>query len=303
MFDWNDLRYFLAVARSGSTLSASRNMKVSQATVSRRITVLEEAIGVQLFVRTPAGYRLTPRGEAVLGAAEAVEDSICAFTANIAMESRRLAGTVRLTTVESAANAWVIPALGLLRTRHPDIRVEVITTDDNLDLLRGDADLALRFGTRPTQEALIVRHLMDMEEAFYASEEMAERCGLPADLAELCRFPLVLNIDRNGFVNNWVAENLPDAQIVHRANTLSGLIASVRSGIGASVLPCLMGDDLRGVVRLLPPIAELKTPGWMVTTDEARRQPHIRAVIDFVVDQIQFWLARRTSHMQAVQAA
>lgn len=86
MFDWNDLRYFLAVARSGSTLSASRNMKVSQATISRRVTVLEEALGVQLFVRTPTGYRLTQRGEAVLGAAEAVEDSICAFTANIAMK-------------------------------------------------------------------------------------------------------------------------------------------------------------------------------------------------------------------------
>ena len=128
---------------------------------------------------------------------------------------------------------------GLLRARHPDIRVEVITTDENLDLLRGDADLALRFGNRPTQDALIVRHLMDMEEAFYASQEMAERCGLPATIAELCRYPLVLNVDRNGFVNNWVAENLPEAHIVHRANTLSGLIASVRSGIGASVLPCV----------------------------------------------------------------
>ena len=166
-----------------------------------------------------------------------------------------------------------------------------------------DADLALRFGSRPTQDALIVRHLMDMEEAFYASREMVERCGLPINFEDLCRYPLVMNVDRNGFVNNWVSDNLPNAQIVHRANTLSGLIASVRSGIGASVLPCLMGDDLRGVVRLLPPIAELKTPGWMVTTDEARRQPHIRAVIDFVVDQIQFWLTGRTSHPQPAQAA
>lgn len=303
MLDWNDLRFFLAVARTGSTLSASRNLKVSQATVSRRITALEEALGVQLFIRTASGYRLASRGEAVLGAAEAVEDSVCAFTAGVAAESRRLAGTVRLTTVESAANAWVIPALGLLRHRHPDIRVEVITTDENLDLLRGDADVALRFGSRPTQEALIVRHLMDMEEAFYVSAEMAERCGLPASLDEMGCYPLVLSVDRNGFVNNWVSENLPDAQIVYRANTLSGLIASVRSGIGASVLPCLMGDDLNGVVRLLSPIAELRTPGWMVTTDEARRQPHIRAVIDFVVDQIQLWLARRTSHLQSAQAA
>lgn len=303
MLDWNDLRYFLAVARSGSTLAASRNLKVSQATVSRRVTVLEEAIGVQLFVRTPSGYRLTPRGEAVLPAAELVEDSVCAFSAGIALESRRVAGTVRLTTVESAANAWVIPALGLLRTRHPDISVEIITTDENLDLLRGDADIGLRFGKKPTQDALIVRHLMDMEEAFYANHELVERLGMPDSLDDLRRYPLVMSIDRAGAINSWLAERLPDAEIAHRANTLSGIIASVKSGIGASVLPCLMGDDTRGIVRLLPPIAELTTPGWMVTTDEARRQPHIRAVIDFVVDQIQIWLARRTSHLSVVQAA
>jgi DNA-binding transcriptional LysR family regulator len=303
MLDWNDLRYFLAVSRTGSTLAASKRLKVSQSTVSRRVTALEEEIGVKLFVRRPSGYQLTPRGDSVIPAAEAVEAAILSFSDGIAAESRRLAGTVRLTSVESAANAWVIPAVGLLRARHPDLHVEITTSDQNLDLARGEADVAIRFGPKPTQDTLIVRHLIDMLESFYASEELVSRLGMPTDIADMARYPLVTSVNRESGVNQWLAEQVPDGEVAHRANTLSSIITSVRSGLGAAVLPCMMGDDIRGVVRLMPPIDELTTPGWMVTTDEARRQPHIRAVIDFVIEQIQHAVARRPAHLSVVQAA
>ncbi len=303
MLNWNDLRYFLAVARTGSTLAASKRLKVSQSTISRRVTALEDMTGVKLFIRKPSGYSLTPRGKSMLPAAQSVEAAILSFSDSIAAEARRLAGTVRLTTVESAANAWIIPALGLLRARYPDLRVELMTSDKNLDLSRGEADVAIRFGQKPTEETLIVRHLLDMQESFYANQELVAKLGMPENLAEVSRYPLVMSVDREGSVNRWVAEHLPDAEIAHRANTLSSIIASLRSGIGASVLPCMMGDDTRGLVRLVPPIAELTTPGWMVTTDAARRQPHIRAVIDFVVEQLQLWLARHPPHLSVVRAA
>lgn len=303
MLDWNDLRYFLAVARTGSTLAASKQLKVSQSTVSRRVTTLEDMIGVKLFVRKSSGYSLTPRGESILPSAETVEAAVLSFSDSIAAEARRIAGTVRLTTVESAANAWVVPALGLLRARYPELRVEIITSDQNLNLARGEADVAIRFGPKPTQETLIVRHLIDMQESFYASEELVSELGMPEDLAEMIRYPLVTSVDRESGINKWLTENLKDAEVAHRLNSLSSIITSVRSGIGASVLPCLMGDDTRGLVRLLPPISELTTPGWMVTTDEARRQPHIRAVIDFVVEQIQLSIARRPPHLSVVHAA
>lgn len=303
MLDWNDLRYFLAVARVGSTLAASKQMKVSQATVSRRVSVLEDTIGVRLFVRKPSGYSLSPRGKALLPAAEAVEASILAFSDGIAAEARRLSGTVRLTTVESAANAWVIPALALLRTSHPDVRVEIITTDINLDLARGEADIGIRFGKKPTQDALIVRHLTDMEESLYASSVLVERLGLPESISDVARFPFVMSLDDTSPYSIWLMKHFPEAEIAHRANTLSSIIASVKNGLGAALLPCLMGDDMRGLVRLVPPIEELTTPGWMVTTDDARRQPHIRAVIDFIVDQIQMWLIRRPPHLAVVRAA
>jgi DNA-binding transcriptional LysR family regulator len=303
MLDWNDLRYFLSVARTGSTLSASKQMRVSQSTVSRRITALEEQLEVKLFVRKPSGYDLTPRGEAVLPAAERVEAAILGFADGIAAESRRLAGTVRLSTVESAANAWVIPAVGVLRGQHPEIRVEILTSEHYVDLARGEADIAVRFGPRPTQESLIVRHLLDMLESFYAPRAMVARLGMPADLADLARYPLVSSTDVGNLTNRWIAVRLPDAEIAQRASSLSSIMASVRSGLGAAILPCMMADAMPELVRLLPPIEELTTPGWMVTTDEARRQPHIRAVIDVVVEQIQTSLAQRPPHLAVAQAA
>ncbi|MEW6577464.1 MAG: LysR family transcriptional regulator, partial [Pseudomonadota bacterium] len=95
MFDWNDLRFFLAVARTGSTLAAGRSLKVAQATVSRRITMLEEALGTPLFVRSPSGYTLSVRGQAMLPHAERVEREVEALQNSVAAEGRRLSGTVR----------------------------------------------------------------------------------------------------------------------------------------------------------------------------------------------------------------
>ena len=292
MFDWNDLRHFLAVARTGSTLAASRTLRVSQATVFRRVAALEETLGTAMFVRSASGYQLTTRGRAVLPLAEAVEMTVFGFDEAVKAESRRLSGEVRLTTVESAANAWVIPALKRLHASHPDIAVEIVTSDSNLDLARGEADVAIRFGSRPTQETLIARHLTDLEECIYATRELAVELGRPVDYADLVRYPLVGNSgSRIGFGNEWIVANVPGARIVQRANTLSAIISSVRAGMGAAILPSLIGDDLKGLVRLTPPIKELSTACWLVTTDVARRQPHIRAVIDCVVAQIE-----RTTH-------
>ena len=303
MLDWNDLRYFLAVARTGSTLAASKHLQVSQSTVLRRINALEDALEVRLFVRRPTGYDLTPRGQSVLGSAQAVEAAVLAFADGVAAETRRLTGKVRVSTVEAAANSWIIPAIGVLRESHPDIEVELLTSDHYVDLARGEADFAIRFGPRPTEETLIVRHLFDMLESFYATEALIERAGRPTDYADLARLPVIASTSPESFANRWIARNASGARIMHRASSMSSVIASVQSGLGAAILPCMMGDALPGLVRLFPPIEELTTPGWMVTTDIARRQPHIRAVIDLVVEQIQTTWAARPVHLTVAHAA
>jgi DNA-binding transcriptional LysR family regulator len=293
MFDWNDLKFFLAVARAGSTLAASRSLKVSQATVSRRITLFEEGLGVELFARHASGYVPTARGEALLPLAEAVESEVMRFAAGLAAESRRLSGRVKLTTVESAVSAWVIPALAALRETHPGIEVEVIGTDTNLDLASGEADIAIRFGHQPTGDTLILRRLTELEETVYASRELVTRLGRPASPADLARYPLVADgIDRASRFSGWLEREVPDGRVVQRVNSISGILASVKTGIGAALLPCIIGDDVRSLVRLMPPIPELTTPCWLVTTDQARRQPHVRATIDAVIGNIEQVSAR-----------
>jgi DNA-binding transcriptional LysR family regulator len=293
-FDWNDLRYFLAVARAGSTLAASKRLKVSQATVSRRVSILEEALGALLFTRQPAGYSLTPRGQALLSAAETVEQAVMGFADQAAAETRRLTGTIKLTTVEAAANEWVLPAIAGFRLDHPDVQIEVITSDLYLDIARGEADIAIRFGEKPTQESLVVRHLIDLDVSFYATRRLVDRLGLPTSLADIDRYPLVImSDDRTGFFSNWYAAHLQGAQVGHKANTLMGIYAGVRAGLGAAIMPCLMGDDDAELVRLLPPIPELTNPGWMVTTEQARQQPHVRALIDALVAYVRAELAAR----------
>jgi DNA-binding transcriptional LysR family regulator len=285
MFDWNDLKFFLAVARDGSTLAAARTLKVSQATVSRRITLLEEVLGVELFARHASGYILTARGEALMPLAEGVETEVARFEAGLEAESRRLSGAVKLTTVESAASAWVIPALARLRESHPGIAVEVIASDTNLDLASGEADIAIRFGNRPEGDTLIVRRLAALEETVYASRELVTRLGRPVNAADLARYPLVA--DAAVRFNAWLEREVPEGRIVQRVNAISGILASVKSGIGAALLPCMIGDGARALVRLMPPIPELTTDCWLVTTDQARRQPHVRAAIDAVVAHIE----------------
>lgn len=304
MLDWNDLRYFLAVARSGSTLAASRSLKVAQATVSRRITALEDALGMSLFIRSPSGYALSVRGQAVLAEAEQVERSIETLISSVEAEGRRLSGAVRLTTVESAANVWLMPALAAFRAQHPAVVAEIIVDDRALDIARGEADIAIRFGNPPQDDSLVIRRIVEMRESVYVRHDLVEQFGLPNNYDGLKRYPIIgFSGPGVGPIARWIQELGPDANIVHSANTLSSVIAAVRAGMGAAVIPCLIGDTVSGLVRLFPPITELTTPGWLVTTASARQQPHIRALLDFIAEYIRESVAKTEERFRVADAA
>src|SRR5258708_1826183 len=161
MYDWGDLRFFLAAARAGSTLGAARELRVNQTTVARRIAALEDALGARLFDRHQDGYRLSEAGTAILGQAEHVAAEAETLERLIAQRSRQLSGVIRVTTVEIIANMMLTPWLSEFMDLYPDIRVEVIVTDQRLDLSRGEADIAIRAGYMPTGSGVVVRKLAD----------------------------------------------------------------------------------------------------------------------------------------------
>lgn len=304
MLDWNDLRFFLAVARTGSTLAASRKLRVSQATVSRRISALEEALGITLFLRSPSGYALSVRGEAILPGAQAVEHAIDALASSVEAEQRRLSGKVRLTTVESAANIWLMPAIAAFRTQFPAVIAEVFVDDRVLDLSKGEADIAIRFGVQPDDENLVIRRIVELHESVYARQDLVDMHGIPQSLADLARYPMIGFSGMGlGPISRWQDSLGPDVHVVHRANTLSAIISAVQAGMGAAVMPCLLGNAYRGLVRLFPPIPELTTPGWLVTTASARQQPHVRAMLDFIADFVRDSILRTEQRYSVANAA
>ncbi len=192
MLDWNDLRYFLAVAREGSTLAAGRALRVSQTTVARRVAALERALGFPLFEKRQAGYALTPTGEELIARAEQAEQALNAFTDDAAARSRAFSGTVKITTEEIYAITLLAPLLTELHQLHPEIMIDLDTSQMVRDLGAGEADISLRSTKGDTQAAgLVGRQLCIDDWALYCSRAYAERRGVPNSVAEMKRHAFI----------------------------------------------------------------------------------------------------------------
>lgn len=303
MLDWDLLRYFLAVARTGSTLAASEALKQSQPTVARRIDALERSLGTSLFDRRKQGYRLTAEGEALLPEAEAVERAAQHFEAKAGADNRSVAGTIRFTTFDMFANLALGAVLQEFGRLYPEVRIEVLVTDKVLDLGAGEADIALRGGNRPTSSQLVYRSVGRSDWTAYCSEQYAETHGHPRSVEELNGHVL---ISGDGNLTNvramrWLIDNAPDSEVRYRSNTVENLVASVRAGLGIGMLPCSFIPRKSELLACIwPPPPELVSEGWLVTHERMRNQPHIRAFMDFLP---KFLDQRRKKHQASAWLA
>jgi DNA-binding transcriptional LysR family regulator len=289
MFDWNDLRHFLAVARTGSTLAAARAIGVNQSTAARRIAALEETLGATLFERHAKGYRLSEAGRALLPAAERVEAAVRAFTDANEARQRRVTTVLRLTASETMANRMLVPVLGAFRTLQPAIRIEILIDDRPADLARGEADIALRAGARPQDDALFGRRLLNTAWTAYCSESYAAANGTPQSPADLRRFALIGGEGRLAALPQigWLHRTAGEDAIGFRSNSLISLLTAVRAGFGVTMLPCLVGDAEPDLVRCFPPDRTLDAELWLLAPERLRDSPAVRAVFDFLPQRIQ----------------
>ncbi len=288
MFEWDDVKYFLAVARHGSTLAAAKAMKLSQSTVQRRITELEERLGRELATRHTTGYRLTEFGEEMLPYAEQIERAALAFEQRKATIERGEAGLIRVTCPEPIVyRIMKSELLDRFHARHPKLRVEFVMSDKYVDLARGDADVALRSGDTD-DDVLVGRKIADSIWSVYASKAYADRHGRPASVAELAGHATV-GFDGPMATNRaakWLQEVAPGAPVAARVNSVLGLVSVAKSGVAVVPMPIALGDAEPELVRLFDQVPELTRSWRILAHPDRRRTPAVAAFFDFIADEI-----------------
>ncbi|RED17068.1 LysR family transcriptional regulator [Parasphingopyxis lamellibrachiae] len=284
MIDWNDLRYFLAVAETGSTLGAGKKLRVSQTTAARRIAALERELGLSLFERSQAGYALTPVGEALLDKAHAVNRAADEFAEAAAAQARDVSGTVKLTTIDIFAETILAPILNKLHQAFPAIRIEIDTSQEPRNLAAGEADIAIRSSSGPKGGGLVGRRIAEDHWTVYCSRGYADAHGLPQTIEAMADHAFVGGGGENFWrpYRQWLLENrLENAVAVHHG-TGTGLLSAVRAGVGLAVLPSFFADHDADLIRCLPPRQDDDGSLWLLTHERLRHVPRIRAVLDFL---------------------
>jgi DNA-binding transcriptional LysR family regulator len=284
--DWTSLRDFLAVAETGSLSRAARRLGLSQPTLTRRMAALEERFRTELFRRTARGVELTEAGESLLEPARQMEQE--AHAAEVALTGRdsALAGAVRVTATEGLGIHWLTPELAAFQALHPAIEIDVLIQNETVNLLRREADIALRLG-RPRQSDLVARKLAVLAFGLYGSTAYLERHGRPARQADLAGHRAVVfdeaRQDR-GYAP-WLEPLLSAGSVAYRTNSLQAQIAAMRAGYGIGAAARFVADRHGELDRVLPEL-ETTLDVWLVTHAGLRRSARIRAVFDFLAERL-----------------
>jgi DNA-binding transcriptional LysR family regulator len=285
--NWDDTRMFLALSRETTLRGAARLLGVDQATVGRRIAAMEKDLGSVLFLRSSDGYRLTAAGETALAAARRMESAALELQSKLEGQDDALAGTVRITSTDSIALDFLLPALGELRQLHPRIAIDLEVSTQMLSLTRRQSDLAIR-NMKPDNPDLVVRKIAQWPVGLFASADYLERRGEPAPGSEFAGHDVV---GYKPYVVSGKAFTLLDEPT--RQGNMAAMLSSslllrraVAAGIGLGEMPLHMGER-EGLVRVWPQ-KKRRTDYevWLVMHPDLRGTARIRAVADFLTRAI-----------------
>ena len=285
--NWDDLRYFLAVAREGTLGAAARGLGVNQSTVFRRIDQLEQGLGTRLFDRRPRGYTLTAKGENMVALATRIEDDVLALDREVSGSDQELKGTIRITTVDEI-HERIVPHFRTFRDRYPKIDLEVNTDLRLFSLSRREADIALRPGAQPTQPEIMGRKLVRLAAAVYASQKYLAKSKRPRRRSDLANHCLISFDDtrKHASTEQWLRANAPNARVGYRASSMLGQLAAARADLGVAILPCFMGDPDPILERLFLVTDIWDYHLWLLVHADLRQAARVRAFSDFISQTI-----------------
>jgi DNA-binding transcriptional LysR family regulator len=291
---WDDFRLIKAIADVRSLPAAAALLGVNHSTVFRRLGQIEEALGAKLFERHRSGYTLTTVGEEMVALAQRVDEDITAFTRRIAGREIAPAGELRVTTNDSLLIHLLTPLFVRFRKTCRDVCLDVVLANQELNLSKRDADVAIRATDHPP-ENLVGRRVATIAWALY---------GRVND------FPDPQAIDRESLYDrDWVSlgdnlatlkavkfvhEHVSPERIGYKVNMVLGLAEAVEQGLGISHLPCFIGDARPGLVRLGPPNPEFSAGLWLLTHPDMRHSPRVRVFLDFIAEEV----AKQRKHIE-----
>jgi DNA-binding transcriptional LysR family regulator len=286
-FNWNLVPAFLAAHEHGSLLAAARALGSSQPTVGRHISELEAQLGTVLFERTGRGLAPTPAGLRLAEAARAMESGALALLSSVGTSRSTLEGTVRISASQPVACVLLPPLLAQMRQTLPGIQVELVASNAVSNLLRREADIALRM-VRPDQASLVARRIGQVGLSACAHRDYLARRGTPAEPADLLQHDLVGNDQVMDIPRGFAAlgHRLPRERLVLRTDDLMAYWSAVRAGLGIGFVADYLLRTDPAVQRVLPQLRIPPLPIWLTVHREIRSSARIRAVYDFLAQAV-----------------
>ena len=283
--DWDDIRFFLAVAEAGSTIKAARALGVAQTTCARRIDSLEATLGLTLFDRRSAGYTLSRDGERLLSVAREMGRSADAITAFAGQATRGHGARIRLSVGDLLVPPVVHPALASFRKAWPDVRVELAVESREADIMKGEADMAIRPGLAPDDPELIIRRLGDNPVGVYCTRGYVERHGLPANLVEFLNRPFAC---MEGRALNLITMHFPEKRPGFVASTTQAVVDAVALGEFAAILPSPHARHIPDILECFR--LEMDTGSvWLVYHPDLRKQHYARDLAEALSRSFEAW--------------
>ena len=284
--DWDDVRMFLAVARSGQILAASKRLGVNHATLSRRVSALEERLKTRLIVRRTNGCDLTAEGEIFLHAAERMETEMLNAQASIGFGDSAISGTVRIGAPDGFGVAFLAPRLGRLTARHPALRIQLVPVPRSFSLSQREADIAITL-ERPEQGRLVSSKLTDYTLGLYAARDYLDRSGVPDSVEALRQHPRIGYVEDLIFTASlaFTGEVMRSWDAGFEISTATGQTEAVRSGAGIGILHDYIARQHGELVRILPEVS-IRRAYWTSYHESARELARVRTVVDFLQEVV-----------------
>lgn len=277
--NWDDLRIFLAVARSGSIAVGAKQLGLQHSTVSRRMRKFERSMGVRLFDKLPSGYVLTSTGEHLLQTVSRMEREVLEVDADLVGRDLQPSGALRVTAVDNMAITVLMPMFTAFARRYPEVTLHVMMSNRDVSLARREADVAIRLTNTPP-DTLIGKRIVTVASAIYASPEYLER--LRREGVE----PQWLGVECCAFHKTWTKQACGDRPLLFFVDDTLLTQAVLREGMGISILPCFLGDTDSTLARYAGPRSEWDLGLWLLFDPDMKRTARVLAFRDHMVEAI-----------------